>query len=100
MYSSGEAGGGSATFILTHAENMSQHNVVKVPPRRRIIRWKGLHGTIEYRPALKVWQAVLRLVYPIDYKNEHATEAAAELDIKKQIETALAGKNKNVSSRD
>lgn len=75
-------------------------NVIKVPPRRRIIYWKGLHGVIEYRPALKCWQAVVKLIYPVDHKSEAKTEAEAELEVKKVIEIAIAGKNKNVRSVD
>lgn len=75
-------------------------NVIKVPPRRRTIYWKGLHGVIEYRPALKVWQYVLKLVYPVEHKGETSTEATAELEVKKAIEIAVAGKNKNVRSVD
>ncbi len=77
-----------------------KNNVIKVPPRRRIIYWKGLHGIIEYRPALKAWQYIVKLVYPVDHKGEMATEAQAELEVKKIIEIATTGKNKNVRSVD
>ncbi len=78
----------------------SKNNVIKVPPRRRTVYWRGLHGVIEYRPALKAWQYILKLVYPVEYKGEKKTEAEAELEVKKAIEIALAGKNKNVRSVD
>jgi len=77
-----------------------KNNIIHVPPRRKWVRWKGLHGLLEYRPALKVWQYTLKLIYPVTHKGECYTEAAAELELKKLIELALASKNKNITSVD
>lgn len=75
-------------------------NVITVPPRRKPVRYKGLHGWLEYIPSRKIWRSVLKLVYPVTHNEEHKTEAEAELHIKKLIDTAASGNNKHVRSTD
>lgn len=82
---------------MTHE---TKDNVITVTPRRRMVMYKGLHGWLEYRPRLKVWQFKLKLQHTTTIQGECSSENEAELELKRKIEVALSGKNKNVRTVD
>lgn len=71
-------------------------NVIKVPPRRKTVSHKGMFGIIEYHPAKKIWSSIIKFVHTVTHRNEHPTEAHAELEVKRLIDVAAQGKSKNV----
>lgn len=75
-------------------------NVITVPPRRKRVLYKGLHGWLEYLPTKKIWRTTLKLLYPITHYQDHKTEAEAELHLKQLIDTVAKGNNKHVRSAD
>lgn len=75
-------------------------NVISVPPRRKQVRHRGLHGWAEFHPVKKTWSYVVKLLYPVTHRGEASTEAEATLEIKKLIDTAASGNNKHVRSVD
>ena len=75
-------------------------NVIKVQPRVKTIRHKGLHGKIEFHPVRRVWSYVLKLLYPVTHAGEMPSEAEAALEVKKLIDLAASGNNKHVRSTD
>lgn len=73
-----------------------ESNVIKVPPRRKTITYKGMFGVIEYHPVKKIWSSVIKFVHTVTHRNEHSSEAHAELEVKRLIDVATQGKSKNV----
>lgn len=75
-------------------------DVVAVTPRRRQVTYKGMHGYVEYKPKQKIWIYKLKLQHTVTLEGEQQTEAEAVLELKKNIELAQAGKNKNARTVD
>lgn len=75
-------------------------NVITVPPRRKQVRHKGLHGWLEFHPVTKVWSYVVKFLYPVTHRGQVSSEAEAALEIKKLLETAAQGSNKHVRTVD
>ena len=75
-------------------------NVIKVPPRVKTITHKGMHGRIEFVPTLKRWLYKIKFLHTVELQGEASDEAHATLEVKKLIDKAQAGKNKNVRTTD
>ena len=75
-------------------------NVITVPPRRKQVRHKGLHGWLEFHPISKLWSYTVKFLYPVTHKGKMHTEAEAELEIKKLLDLASKGNNKHVRTTD
>lgn len=74
--------------------------IVKVPPRRKRVIYKGLHGWIEYMASTKSWKYTLKLLFPINYYDEAQTENEITLKLKETIDQVQKGNNKHVRSID
>jgi len=79
---------------------MANDNVVKVPPRRMSVHYKGLHGYVEYHPSSKKWTFTLKLLQRIVINGTADSAEHAKLELKQKIEIALSGGGKNLSSED
>lgn len=77
-----------------------QSNVIPVPPRRKMITHKGLHGWIEWRPSVKRWGYTCKLKYIVPLGGEALSEAEAEFELKKLLDIALSKPVKNIGTVD
>jgi len=75
-------------------------NVINVPPRRKVVRHRGLHAILEYIPTRKLWTYTLKLLYPVTHSGESNTEHEATLEVKTLMDKAATGNNKHVRSTD
>lgn len=67
------------------------NNVIRVPPRRFPVRYKGMHGWVEYHPVSKTWTYKVKLLVTQTYEGEAPTEAEAVLEVKRVIEIVAVG---------
>jgi hypothetical protein len=79
---------------------MANDNVVKVPPRRVAVHYKGLHGYVEYHPSTKKWTFTLKLLQRIVINGVADSLEEGKLLLKQKIEVAMSGGGKNISSED
>jgi hypothetical protein len=73
--------------------NEKKDNVVKVPPRRVLVSYKGMHGWVEYRPSTHKWDWTFKAQFTIVNKGTEATQAQAEFEMKKFMEKASVSPN-------
>lgn len=67
--------------------------VISVPPRRRRVIYKGLHGWIEYVPSEKAYRWTFKVQLTIKQEGIEKTESKAELELKRFMEKAAVSKN-------
>jgi hypothetical protein len=75
---------------------MVDDNVIHVPPRRRRIVYKGMHGWVEYHPSTKTWSYKMRFETRFTHEGEARTEAEAVLELKVAIDV-LSNSSRNRS---
>jgi len=67
------------------------NNVIRVPPRRYRVNYKGMHGWVEYHPVTRTWTHTVKIQSTTTLKGEAPSEAEAVLELKKVIEIAAGG---------
>lgn len=72
---------------------MEKSNVIKVPPRRYQVNYKGQFGYVEYKPSTKQWHWSFKAVATLKNDGIQETKEAAELELKKFIDAAAMSKH-------
>lgn len=67
--------------------------VIQVPPRRKRVLHRGMHGWLIYAPATGKWHWTFKAQFTVTNGGVEDTEAAAELELKKFMEAAAISKN-------